>query len=141
MRKKRTYLDQIGVFRDERPDGWTSGLKLRRRFRWWRERRKYGFDERETWALDKTIFMFLYERLKRYDEVNTINTSFHKKEYNGIVMTFQEAINRMIELSEDLIIKVDSLEIDDGCEGVSRIEQKAEELFGLLSVWIFHLWW
>lgn len=141
MRKKRTYLDQIGVFRDERPDGWISGLKLRRRFKWWRERRKYGFDERETWALDKTIFMFLYERLKRYDEVNIINTSFHKKEYNGIVMTFQEAINRMIELSEDLIIKVDSLVIDDGCEGVNKIEQKAEELFGLLSIWIFHLWW
>lgn len=140
MRKRRAYLDRIGIFRDERPEGWVSGLELRRRFRWWRERRKYGFDERETWALDKTIFMFLYERLKRYDEVDIINTSFHKKEFNGKVMTFQEAIDRMIELSEDLV-KIESLEIDSYEEEVGKIEQKAKELFDLLSIWVFYLWW
>ena len=41
-----------------------------RRIRWFVQRRRRGFDERELWGLDSTITEFIYPRLKAFAEQN-----------------------------------------------------------------------
>lgn len=41
-----------------------------RRNQWYRQRKKYGFDNRELWSLDMTIAEFALPRLKRFKEIN-----------------------------------------------------------------------
>lgn len=49
----RKYLDDICV--TERPDTWSRNDE--RQNRWKEERAIYGFDERETWALDYSFYL------------------------------------------------------------------------------------
>ena len=39
---------------------------------WAKQRKKRGFDDRDTWSLDHTLAKWLAPRLKRYKEVNII---------------------------------------------------------------------
>ena len=41
-----------------------------RRAKWFVQRRKRGFDDRDLWSLDMTIAEFVYPRLKAFNEVN-----------------------------------------------------------------------
>lgn len=45
-----------------------------------KEREEYGFDQRETWSLDFTAALWLYEHLKMYKEKagEIVNLSFHR---------------------------------------------------------------
>lgn len=63
----RRYLEEIGVELKETPWGWNKGDS--REDRWQKEREEIGFDERETWSLDHTMNLLLYERLRRYKEL------------------------------------------------------------------------
>lgn len=72
------YLNKIGVkstdpcvFRTEERDA-----KRARRFK--KERKKYGFDTRETWALGYTSATWLYEHLKVFKKCACINLDYHK---------------------------------------------------------------
>lgn len=92
----RKYLDDIGV--TERPDTWNKDDK--RQGNWKEERDVYGFDERETWSLNLTFHLWLYERLKMYVEVCCVDLDFHKFEYNGKEYTQRQLIDMMIERLE-----------------------------------------
>ena len=43
--------------------------KDKRQKKWTEQRRKYGFDDTETWALDFTIAKFIVPRLKKFKEI------------------------------------------------------------------------
>lgn len=88
----RKYLDDAGM--TERHDLWNP--EDSRQEQWEKEREEYGFDERETWALDSAFYCWLYERLKMYLDVNCVNLTYHKFEYDGEELTQEECINRMI---------------------------------------------
>ena len=69
----------------DRPDTWNPNDK--RQKEWKKQRKKYGFDERETWSLDFSFHLWLYERLKMYKKIAPIDMTYHKfmfkdKEYN-----------------------------------------------------------
>lgn len=89
----RKYLDDIGV--TERPDTWNSGDA--RQDDWADERKLYGFDERETWSLDFTFYLWLYERLVAYKEICCCDLSYHTWDYNGKAYTQEELIDMMLE--------------------------------------------
>ena len=89
----RKYLDDIGV--TERPDTWR--IDDSRQERWQEQQEIYGFDDRETWSLDCAFYCWLYERLKMYLDVNCVNLTFHKFEYEGEELTQEECINRMLK--------------------------------------------
>jgi hypothetical protein len=42
----------------------------KRHFKWFFQRRKRGFDDRETWSLDATIAEFILPRLKRFQDIH-----------------------------------------------------------------------
>lgn len=92
----RKYLDDIGVI--ARPDTWNKDDK--RQNQWAEERAAYGFDERETWNLDFSFHLWLYERLKRYVEVCCVNLEYHKFSYHGEEYTQKQLIDMMLERLE-----------------------------------------
>lgn len=63
----------------------------------WKEfREKYGFDIRDTWNLNTVLMIFIFERVSAYNEFNCVDTTFHKREYDGVEITFQDALDRII---------------------------------------------
>lgn len=94
---QRKYLDDLGI--TERPDTWSPDDN--RQNQWKKQRKIYGFDERETWSLDTTFYLWLYERLKMYLEYSTVDLDFHKFEYKGKTYTQKQMIDMMIERLEE----------------------------------------
>jgi hypothetical protein len=96
------------------------------------QRDERGFDDTETWHLDKTVALFLLPRLKRYTQVNNgfpsgmTEESFNEK-LNYIIKSFEEYY-------QDENTEV-SLELEK--ERLSNAK-KAVAILG--EVW-FDLWW
>lgn len=135
----RKYIDELGIKFEDTPQGFCMNEKHRdpRRKYWHEERLKYGFDNRETWSLDYTIKLHLYERLKMYDENNCIDTFYHKFRYKDEELTQQDCIDRMIEgLKLDL-----ALSDYDKKRSEDDINKKINDVFPILSVCINSLWW
>lgn len=66
---------------------------------WEKERQIYGFDNRETWSLDFTFYLWLYERLMMYKEIGgqVINLSYHRFfKYKNKEYTQLELIDEML---------------------------------------------
>ena len=89
----RKYLDDIGVTKN----CYMFSTDDPRQPIWDKEKEEYGFDERETWALDFAFYCWLYEHLKMYVDVNCVDLTYHKFEYEGEVLTQEECINRMLK--------------------------------------------
>ena len=88
----RKYLNDIGIddtmMQLEPTDNrWTK---------WKKETEEYGFPSYETWALDLFFYGWLYERLKMYLEVNCVDLTYYKLEFEGNVYTQKELIDKMI---------------------------------------------
>lgn len=127
----RKYLDDAGM--TERHDSWNP--EDSRQEQWEKEREEYGFDERETWALDSAFYCWLYERLKMYLDVNCVNLTYHKFEYEGEELTQQECIDRMIHGCEIYFKQKDDWNI-------SEEDQKA--ISDIAKIWAIVLpamWW
>ena len=75
------YLNDLGIsstelciFNTRETD---NGKETGREKRFKKQREKYGFDERETWAMDYTLITWLYSHLKWYKNHAPINFEFH----------------------------------------------------------------
>lgn len=130
---KRKYLSDIGVTFEDTPRGYCK-KKDKRQPIWKEQRKTYGFDEREVWDLSHTLFLFLYERLMMYNEINCINTSFHTYEYKGEALTLQDCIDRMIE-GLRIAINIDNYNYGD-CE-----LKKIDDIFPILALCKYQLWY
>lgn len=77
---------QYGMLNDARQENWKQ------------EREMFGFDSRETWALDFCFLSWLYERLRFFHQCNNIATEseFEKFEIDGTKVSLQESIDTMI---------------------------------------------
>jgi hypothetical protein len=97
-----------------------------------KQREENGFDDTETWHLDKTLALFLIPRLERFIQVNNgfpggeTEESFNEK-LNFILKSFQQYYN-----SENDEV---SLELEK--ERVSNLK-KAAAILG--EIWL-DLWW
>lgn len=97
-----------------------------------KQRDERGFDDTETWHLDKTIALFSIPRLKRYLQVNNgfpngeTEQSFNEK-LNFIVKSFEEYY-------QDENVEV-SLEIEK-----ERLSNAKKAVAMLAELW-FDLWW
>jgi len=126
------YLKDLGLKEENIPQGWCPGDK--REEKWKKEREEYGFDSRETWSLDFTFKVWLYERLSMYNEINIINTSYHKFDFKGEILTFQECIDRMLEgLKIDLTI--------DEYDQTEEQKKKAADVVQIFALCFNALWW
>ena len=87
------YLDDIGV--TNTPWNWCKEDS----FKWRHERQVYGFDSRETWNLDYTFYLWLYEHLMKYleDAEKVVDLTWTKVDYNGKTYTQRELIDKMLK--------------------------------------------
>lgn len=123
--RKHYYLDKIKL----KPYFYETG-KDKRDNQWKKERKKYGFDERETWSMNFTMITLLYERLKMYDEVNIVNTDYHKITIDEIERTQQWWMDELVQLCE-LYFECDEFDCD----------KYSEKIWGIWSVLSPYMWW
>ena len=100
--------------------------------KWEKEREQFSFDEREMWLLDFTFFCWLYERLKKYKEVNHTDLTSKIIKVNNEEKNLEEWVNLMINNSKDLILANIYSE-----ENVKLAEFTIE----IFKQTIFYLWW
>lgn len=110
-----------------------------RQEQWKLSREIYGFDERETWSLNYTIDLLMYERLCAYREIaeKFINLDFHKFDFNGETLTQRECINRMIKGLEYNLL----LDDFDERRNDENIKKSIDEVYKIYSVCNRSLWW
>lgn len=128
----RKYLEQLNM-QEGTPD--TFGMCNDHRQSYWaKQRKEYGFDDRETWGLDYTFYIWLYERLMMFNEVNDIETTGHQYEYKGEVITHQDCIDRMIEGCK-IALETDYL------YGSKENTKKVDDVAKLWALCIRDMWW
>ena len=137
---RHKYLEDIEPLKDkeflkaEHPTKWAKGDKEREKI-WYQERRKYGFDSRETWCLCSSFYIWLYERLMMYKEKASpiVNLEFHKFEYKGETLTQIECIDRMIEGCK--------LYIQDSEPEDEEIREKIKSVAEIWAMVLPYMWW
>jgi len=127
---KHKYLEEIGFD----PLYETKHDKLNKK--WAKERKKYGFDSRETWNMDITFLAWLYEHLRMYQDVNIVDLTFNKFDYNGEIINLEDAINKILE-NIKLVFK-DETSYFIGDEKIITAENEIMDLFHM--IWKY-LWW
>ena len=126
------YLTDINIKEENIPWFWNPNDS--RQEQWKEQRKKYGFDERDTWSLSYTLILLIYPRLKMYDEINIVDTSFHKIKHKDKEYTCQECIDRVLKGMEIYLSK-DELDLKD-----EEIKELGECMIILGKIW-WLLWW
>lgn len=129
---KHKYLLDAGVIEKDMPWNWNP--EDGRQPFWEKQREEYGFDERETWSLDYTFRLWFYERLKMYNEINGIDTSYHKIEYKGKEYTQQECMDFILNAFEKTF-KI------NGWEFKKEIVEEVQTAYDLIAKIMHLLWW
>lgn len=140
IEQKCKYLDDLGLKPHQYGTNFTYENE-KRAPKWKKQRKKYGFDERETWALDSIAAEFLYTRCKMYLDTASkiINLSFYKFEFEGKTYTQEEAIKQIIEwLGEYIIAESDD---DSNEEKLAEAIEKYKKAFNLFAEISQAMWW
>lgn len=96
-----------------------------------KQREEQGFDDTETWHLDKTFALFIVPRLKRFLEVNNGFPSGETEE------SYNEKINYIIKSFEDYYhYEYEHSSLD---EEKVKLENAKSAVKFLHDLW-FHLW-
>ena len=136
-----------------------------------RQRKKYGFDERETWGLDFTSACWLYEHLCMYMDIGgkVVDLDFYKfdvpvLEYNGYngynggkqewsdgvekwykhtfkTMTQRECIELCMSYLSDYLKEDRDLPIDKSIACEQMAGEKLQCAFWIYSIIIPAMWW
>ena len=133
------YLEDLGIPIEEIGTNFSDANDKRNK-EWAREREIYGFDERETWALDCYFIEWLYSHLMMYLECadGVVDLDFYQFNFENKEYTQKEAILFIVDACKNfLLIKS---EYDDGYIDVDILKdvQKAIKLFAdIFPV----MWW
>lgn len=104
----------------------------KRRHKWYRQCKKFGFDDRDTWSLFTTISVFVLPRLKRFRSVAAgYPSDLTQEEWNGL-------LDKMI-FAMDFLANEDEINLkrDVPIEEYRKVQEGCE-LFGK---WFRDLWW
>jgi hypothetical protein len=103
---------------------------------WNEEIAEFGFPSYETWALDLFFYAWLYERLKMYLEVNCVDLTYHKFEFDGNTYTQAELIDQMIYGCELALLQ------DRTCKRLTEEEDKViENVPWIWATVMPTMWW
>ena len=100
--------------------------------RYKKQREQQGFDDTETWHLDRTFALFMIPRIKRFIQVN--NGFPNGETYESYIEKLKFVVKSFEEYYSDDNIET-SLEIEK-----ERLENAKQALDILLKLW-FCLWW
>lgn len=114
--KRFKYLDDLGI---KQKDYFTNFCDNsdERYPRWLKQQEEYGFDDRETWNLDRMFIEWVYTRFMMYKEIGgkAVDLSFHK--FNFVndkgeekEVTQEEGIDIILEACKKVLLEDDFLE-------------------------------
>ncbi len=135
----RKLLNDLGIKDRDLP--WKYSPKDERQVEWRKERKEYGFDERDTWNLHTTLTMLVYERLKFYREFAPISMDTpghsHTYEIDGEELAYGAIVDRILAAFEDYLK-------GKGEDDIRTDEERYKEYqtaWELLGVIMPSLWW
>lgn len=104
--QRNKYLEDLDLKQSEYDPDFQIDKKDKRQKKWKKQRKKYGFDERETWGLNDLFIGWLYSHLKMYEECASkiINLDFHKITYDGVEYTQKEVLDVILESCEEYLL-------------------------------------
>lgn len=93
----------------------------------------------ECWSLDNSLVEWLNEHLKQYyeDASKYVKLDFHKFNYNGEILTQEQIIKRLIEITDFLLIDY----YDRFGERLELMDKYLNEMYDLLKLVHWCLWW
>ncbi len=132
----RKYLNALGKKDSDLPWNWNKGDK--RQEEWKKERKEYGFDERDTWNLNYSITILVYERLKYYREFAPVEMDkidfSHTYEVDGEKMAYGTIVDRILKGFESYL-GTDDIRFDED------VYKEYQECWKLLGIIMPSLWW
>ena len=151
---RHKYLEEIGVVEKKFSNHYgklilkpkTLLKKIARDYRLKRYEKEYGVHYRDTWSLDFTFYLWLYERLRSYVDIASTFidiTSRYDFEYKGETYSQLELINILESKLEDII----KGEFDDDfansyyeeeCVNRNELIKEICEIWGIL---LPSMWW
>lgn len=98
---------------------------------------------RETWNLDHELIKWINTHFTAYKIVAAkhIDLSFYKFNYKGKILTQAEIIDRIIEITNFYIHENDMYELVYDEEKNYKMNTYKDELFDLLKLVIWCMWW
>lgn len=113
---------------------------------WAKERLEYGFDSRETWNFNQTLFEFLYTRLKMYDRVNNVDTqadtvtcTIYGEEKDEYCISMQKFLDCVLKDLETILVNSEKFYFDNDAE--TACVNAGKRVLAGLSECIFAIWW
>lgn len=131
------YLDDLGIPVNEYGTNFVSDDDPREQ-NWSEEREKYGFDNRETWNLDRNFIEWIYTRVIMYKEYSIVDTSFYKVPYKDEKITQGEAIDKILELAKE-ILQANAYNFDKDINDM--IYNNSREICDLWKEILPLMWW
>lgn len=102
------------------------------------------FDERDTFNLDFTIILWLYERLRYFQDVVTDvvvmdDPTWRTYEVDGEQLTLLQCVDRMVEDCKTILLYEDWKDIGD--IEWPKIDAAMRDLFKVFSEVCWSMWW
>lgn len=127
-RFQRKYLDELGVT----GHGHDVSAIDPRQCRWQTQRRTYGFDERDTWDLSRTMVELLYERVLAFREFSPDDLTAASLTWNGVLWPQCDLVEAMLTKCRRIII---SERID------ASVRHDVSDVWNMWAVLSDAMWW
>lgn len=130
------YLEELGLTKDDIPYSSEYPVKWdSRNVKWFKERRKCGFDNRETWDMGYTFALIVHERLRMFKDYAGGFIEDEAVEYKGEQTTYFTLVDKMIEDSGTWIKQ----SRDDW--GSQHEENRMKDVYECLAEIHIWMWW
>ena len=97
--RRNKYLDDLGI----KIENYGSNFAKEKKFQRFIERKKYGFDYRQTIHMDLAFAEWIYSRLMMLLEQTDDDLTFHSIEYEGVHYTVEQAIHRILKAAQEYL--------------------------------------
>ena len=137
---KNRYLEKLGIKRNEHSTNFCNDENDPRQNRWAKQRRNYGFDDRETWNLDHIYIEWLYSHLMMYKKVTIVDM---KKDMLYDVVVAKDKVIPQISMKDALDFMLKELETYLTDRNKDFWTEVRPELFEALHMFAdtFQAWW
>lgn len=118
-------------------------MNIKRDLKHFYQRHTRGWSDDECWNMEHSLVKWINEHFKVYlkQAGGIVDLTYHRFEYGGREWTQLELMERVVDVTEILLDEdkyIASLGIED--EEEIMIQAK-DELYGILKVIHFQLWW
>lgn len=139
--QRNKYLDALGLDIREYGTNFKYRPTVSGSVKQRRQRKTYGFDERETWGLDIIFAEWLYSHMMMYKETASeiIDLSFYKYTHNEKEYTQEEAIDYVIDGCKEYILS-DKYTAEEQKLRLEAIE-KFKDAITLFAKILPAMWW